>query len=42
MAMERIMIDDVSDITAYYNDDPDQEQSRLTRHQLEYELTKNA
>ncbi len=33
------MIDDVSDITAHYNNDPEREDSRLERHQLEYELT---
>lgn len=33
------MIDDVSDIAAYYNNDPDTERSRLERHQLEYDLT---
>lgn len=33
------MIDDVSDITAYYNNDPELERSRLDRHQLEYDLT---
>jgi SAM-dependent methyltransferase len=33
------MNDDVSDIAAYYNNDPAREDSRLERHQLEYELT---
>ncbi len=33
------MKDDVSDITAYYNNDPLREQTRLERHQLEYDLT---
>jgi S-adenosylmethionine-dependent methyltransferase len=33
------MIDDVSDIAAYYNNDPENEHTRLERHQLEYELT---
>ena len=33
------MIDDVTDIAAYYNDDPDREHLRLERHQLEYDLT---
>jgi len=33
------MIDDVSDIVAYYNNDPELERGRLERHQLEYELT---
>lgn len=33
------MIDDVSDIAAYYDNDPDREQARLDRHQLEFELT---
>jgi len=33
------MSDDVSDIAAYYNNDPLREQTRLERHQLEYDLT---
>jgi len=33
------MIDDVSDIAALYNSDPDREHCRLERHQLEYDLT---
>lgn len=33
------MSDDVSDIAAYYNNDPEREHSRLDRHQLEYDLT---
>jgi len=33
------MIDDVSDIAAYYNNDPEIERYRLERNQLEYELT---
>lgn len=33
------MSDDVSDISAYYNNDPERERSRLDRHQLEYDLT---
>ena len=33
------MSDDVSDISAYYNSDPDREHDRLARHQLEYDLT---
>jgi hypothetical protein len=33
------MIDDISDIAAYYNSDPEREHSRLVQHQLEYELT---
>ncbi len=33
------MSDDVSDIAAFYNADPDYEHHRLERHQLEYELT---
>lgn len=33
------MIDDVSDIAAYYNADPDREDSRLDRHQLERDIT---
>ena len=34
-----MMIDDISDIAAYYNNNPENEHSRLERHQLEYELT---
>lgn len=33
------MSDDVSDIAAYYNADPEREHWRLERHQLEYDLT---
>ncbi len=33
------MIDDISDITAYYNNGSENEHSRLERHPLEYELT---
>ncbi len=33
------MIDDIHDIAAYYNNDPEREHSRLERHQLEYDLT---
>jgi len=33
------MSDDISDIAAYYNTDPEREHSRLERHQLEYDLT---
>jgi SAM-dependent methyltransferase len=33
------MKDDVSDIAAYYDSDPERENSRLERHQLEYDLT---
>jgi SAM-dependent methyltransferase len=33
------MIDDVGDIAAYYNSDPEREHDRLERHQLEHELT---
>lgn len=33
------MIDDVSDIAAFYNSDPERERSRLEQHQLEYDLT---
>ncbi len=33
------MNDDVSDITLYYNSDPEREHCRLDRHQLEYDLT---
>ncbi len=34
------MIDDVSDIAASYNSDPERERSRLERHQLEHDLTR--
>jgi SAM-dependent methyltransferase len=33
------MPDDVSDIRAFYDDDPHKEDSRLEEHQLEYEMT---
>ena len=33
------MIDDISDIAAYYNNDREREHTRLERHQLEVELT---
>ncbi len=33
------MIDDVSDIAAYYNSDPMREHGRLAEHQLEFDLT---
>jgi S-adenosylmethionine-dependent methyltransferase len=33
------MIDDITDIAAYYNSDPEREHSRLDQHQLEYDLT---
>jgi SAM-dependent methyltransferase len=33
------MIDDVSDIAAFYNSDPEREHCRLEQHQLEYDLT---
>lgn len=33
------MSDDVSDITLYYNSDPEREHERLERHQLEHDLT---
>lgn len=33
------MIDDVNDISAFYNSDPQREHTRLERHQLEYDLT---
>jgi S-adenosylmethionine-dependent methyltransferase len=33
------MIDDVSDIAAFYNSDPESEHLRLERHQLEHDLT---
>jgi S-adenosylmethionine-dependent methyltransferase len=32
-------MDDLGDIAAYYNNDPERENSRLERHQLEYDLT---
>jgi S-adenosylmethionine-dependent methyltransferase len=32
-------MDDLRDIAAYYNNDPDRENGRLERHQLEYDLT---
>jgi S-adenosylmethionine-dependent methyltransferase len=35
------MMDNVSDIAAYYNNDPMREHSRLERHQLEQDLTWN-
>ena len=33
------MMDDVSDIAAYYNSDPERENYRLEQNQLEYDLT---
>ncbi|MGE5377629.1 MAG: class I SAM-dependent methyltransferase [Bacteroidota bacterium] len=33
------MLDDVSDIALFYNNDPEREHSRLDRHQLEFDLT---
>jgi SAM-dependent methyltransferase len=33
------VIDDVSDIGAFYNSDPERERYRLEQHQLEYDLT---
>jgi SAM-dependent methyltransferase len=33
------MIDDVSEIAAFYNSDPDKEHARLKEHQLEFDLT---
>jgi S-adenosylmethionine-dependent methyltransferase len=33
------MIDDISDISAFYNGNPQGEHERLERHQLEYDLT---
>ncbi len=33
------MSDDIRDIVAYYNNNPESERSRLDRHQLEYDLT---
>ncbi len=32
-------MDDLGDIAAYYNDDPERENSRLERHQLEFDMT---
>ena len=32
-------MDDLHDIAAYYNNDPERENTRLERHQLEYDLT---
>jgi SAM-dependent methyltransferase len=32
-------MDNLDDIAAYYNNDPERENSRLERHQLEYDLT---
>ena len=32
-------MDDLRDIAAYYNNDPERENSRLERHQLEFDLT---
>jgi SAM-dependent methyltransferase len=37
--VENNMSDDVTDISAYYNSDPDREHFRLDRHQLEHDLT---
>ncbi len=37
--LEHNMIDDVSDIVALYNSDPEREHRRLEQHQLEYDLT---
>ncbi len=34
-----MLYNDVSDIAAYYDDDPESEQGRLDRHALEHELT---
>ncbi|MBN1430071.1 MAG: methyltransferase domain-containing protein [Anaerolineae bacterium] len=33
------MIDDITDIAEYYNNNPELEHTRLERHQLEYDLT---
>jgi hypothetical protein len=33
------MIDDVSDIAALYDSDPEREHARLERHQLEHDTT---
>jgi S-adenosylmethionine-dependent methyltransferase len=37
--MENNMIDDVGDIAAFYNSDPEREHRRLEQHQLEHDLT---
>ena len=37
--IEENKMDDLRDIAAYYNNDPERENSRLERHQLEYDLT---
>jgi S-adenosylmethionine-dependent methyltransferase len=39
MVEENKLMDDVTDIAAFYNNDPEREHSRLERHQLEYDLT---
>jgi 2-polyprenyl-3-methyl-5-hydroxy-6-metoxy-1,4-benzoquinol methylase len=36
---EENQMDDLRDIAAYYNNDPERENSRLERHQLEFDLT---
>ena len=33
------MVDDIRDIAAFYNQDPEREHQRLVEHQLEYDLT---
>ena len=35
----KYMIDDIADIVAFYNNNPDAEHFRLERHQLEFDLT---
>ena len=37
--MENNLMDDISDIAAMYNRDPEYEHARLEQHQLEYDLT---
>jgi len=37
--VEKNVIDDVSDIAAFYNSDPEREHGRLEQNQLEYDLT---
>ena len=37
--MDENMLDDVRDIAAYYNSDPDQERTRLDHYQLKSDLT---
>jgi SAM-dependent methyltransferase len=39
LLLEDKMSDDIRDIAAFYNSDPEKEHERLERHQLEYDLT---